>query len=412
MFGLGAFVAMIALVVAAFAPAQENPTLPVPPAPITGGTHKQTGTISVQGTKDKSHVLRSFCVTPDGTILAAVGPHVSYGAAAATKSSGGELQILAAEGKLIRSTPVPFSPQAVGVAPNGTIFLAGEGQIARFDKAGALQITSEAPYLTEIMRDTSKLRTQAEEQLKSQRETYTNIVKQQKEQLKKLSAKDPEMLTRAEKSQLKVMESNIKAYESMAAMFEKKSPDDVVKEIKASIVDFRAAAVSEKDLFLVSRQVRGYGFSVWRMTHDLKEPKQIVSDLAGCCGQMDIQCRNGEVFVAENSRKRVNQYSRDGEQLASWGKAGRGGDDGTFGGCCNPMNLCCSIGSDVFAAESDGLIKHYSSEGKFIGLVGVAKVQPGCKSSIIAATPDGQKFFYFDANKLNIIVLTKEESKK
>jgi hypothetical protein len=154
--------------------------------------------------------------------------------------------------------------------------------------------------------------------------------------------------------------------------------------------------------------MQGYGYGVWRTNDKFGEAKEIVKSLSGCCGQMDVQCRDGDLYVCENSRHRVIRFDRDGKELAHFGKRDREGEGENFGGCCNPMNLCFSKQGNLYVSESNGVVKHFTPAGKYLGIVGVANVQPGCKNSCVAVTADDERLFYIDIEKSQIIVLTRD----
>jgi sugar lactone lactonase YvrE len=153
---------------------------------------------------------------------------------------------------------------------------------------------------------------------------------------------------------------------------------------------------------------KGYGYAVWRADRDFSNPKQIITGLSGCCGQMDIQTANNEVFVAENSRHRVVRYDRDGKQVGSFGKTDREGVGEGFGGCCNPMNLCFAADGALLVSESNGVVKKFTPDGKYETLVGIAEVPAGCKNSAIGISSDGQYVYYIDIQKSNIIQLARD----
>ena len=115
---------------------------------------------------------------------------------------------------------------------------------------------------------------------------------------------------------------------------------------------------------------------------------------------MDVQCRNGELYVCENSRHRVIRFDRDGKEVAHFGKRDRAGEGENFGGCCNPMNLCFSKEGNLYVSESNGVVKHFTPGGKYLGIVGVANVQPGCKNSCVGVTADDSRLFYIDIRKV------------
>lgn len=73
------------------------------------------------------------------------------------------------------------------------------------------------------------------------------------------------------------------------------------------------------------------------------------------------------------------------------------------------MNLCFSKEGNLFVSESNGVVKHFTPAGKYLGIVGVAKVQPGCKNSCVAVSADESRLYYIDIYQSKIIVLTRGE---
>ena len=53
-------------------------------------------------------------------------------------------------------------------------------------------------------------------------------------------------------------------------------------------------------------------------------------------------------------------------------------------------------------------MKLFTLDGKYEGLVAVAKVQPGCKSSTVAVSPDQGRVYYIDVQKSGICVLDRK----
>jgi hypothetical protein len=167
----------------------------------------------------------------------------------------------------------------------------------------------------------------------------------------------------------------------------------------------RSIAVTGDDVFVCCPATAGTGFDIWRTDRDFGTAKKIVTGLRGCCGNMYIQAHDGNVWVAENARKRVIGYDREGNQLAAWGSSDRKAIDG-FGGCCNPM--CIRIGPDgvVYTAESNlGHIKRFSPDGKFLGLVGTVKIVPGCKHVPIGIAANGHRVYMLDLTRSHVIVM-------
>ncbi|MFM7249984.1 MAG: hypothetical protein ACKO5R_08810 [Planctomycetaceae bacterium] len=134
-----------------------------------------------------------------------------------------------------------------------------------------------------------------------------------------------------------------------------------------------------------------------------------MSDLAGCCGQMDVQAVAGRLVIAENSRHRVRLVGFDGEAEAQFGETSRADVTRGFGGCCNPMNTCAAADGSLLTSESNGLVKRYGVDGIFLGVVGVADVQSGCKNSSIGMSADGATLYYLDVHEGCVVVLDRAE---
>lgn len=385
---------------------------------IADATHRQSTVVTVKGQESPNWTLVAFCALADGRLIAAVGPNARYGAVAAdgddsqkASKHGGELQVLDAEGKRITTWPLAFAPQTVNVGPDGSIFVGGSGKLAHFNAEGGLLKCVDSPHVTEALKDTDGIRAQAEEQLKQQ-EAMANQLKPMLEQFekqlaelekKKSEAKIPTVII---DGQIASVKETIKAYEqAMTRPRKQMSIESVMDSIKARLVGIHSLAVSDQDVFVVTASTQGYGYVVWRMTHEFTEPTQIGESLSGCCGQMEIQCHDGCVYAAENSRHRVVRFDRDGKKLGSFGKRDRKAAGAGFGSCCNPMNVRFSSSGDLFTSESNGMVKRFTPDGKFVESVGVAKVRPGCKSSIIALSPDMKRVYYFDSEHSTIVML-------
>ncbi|MFH1266115.1 MAG: hypothetical protein ABIK89_10335, partial [Planctomycetota bacterium] len=171
-------------------------------------------------------------------------------------------------------------------------------------------------------------------------------------------------------------------------------------------------AVTEGDVFVACSATKGYGYDVWRTDLDFGNAKKIVTGLRGCCGQMDIQARDGELFVAENARGQVVRYDRDGNQLAAWGKRDRS-DPKCFGSCCNPMNIRFGPEGEVYTSEASvGGVKRFTPDGEFAGLVGSVGLIPGCKHVAIGVSKDGGRVYVLDITRSHIAVLGQRETAK
>lgn len=158
----------------------------------------------------------------------------------------------------------------------------------------------------------------------------------------------------------------------------------------------------------------------YRFDRDLTNPKLIVEQQYGCCAHIDIEVRNGEVLIAENSRHRVNRFDLDGKYLGTWGGRDRTNIEG-FAACCNPCNTdFCEGDGLLYTCESGvGRVKKYSQDGKYLGLVGYVDTTKFDQGSRLAAqscyipvevNADGSRVYVMDVRAHFIRVLAGEGS--
>lgn len=427
-------------------------------------THKQESVIECCKTADGMK-LEDFCAANDGRVLALVSParatailpakddeeeSLEEAAARSPDQLSGEVRLFDAEGKLVKQWKLDFHGQAINVGPDGSVYVGGAGRLAKYDLKGTLLAQDDAPQAS-VLKDPEKLRDAAAAQLKQEKEMYRQAMESMQQNVKVLEeqanrrkkrlaqpgtsddkrnegdkesgdADDDNDESPAEESdiallatpegQLKLYRSQVKLYANHLKQLEKKTVDDAVKDVIASRMAINAIAVGEQDVYVACRAEKGYGYAIWKTDLKFGNPQQIVSNLVGCCGQMDIQARGDEVWVAENARHRVVKYNREGKQLLAFGKRDREGLGECFSGCCNPMNLCFDTSGDLLVSESNGVVKRFNDEGKYLEAVGTADVRPGCKNSAVGVTPDGRRVFYIDIQKSKVIVLKRAEDKQ
>lgn len=151
----------------------------------------------------------------------------------------------------------------------------------------------------------------------------------------------------------------------------------VIKEVRSTGKNFpmkRPAGIAwtDKDLFVsfASGGKLGTRGIIVRFDHDFGRPKVIATGLLGTCDKLDIDARDGKVYLAENGRHRVSVYDREGTLVGKWGKYDRTKLEG-FSGCCNPRSIGFGPQGSLYTTESRSpdRIKRYSVEGKFLGLV-------------------------------------------
>ncbi len=168
-------------------------------------------------------------------------------------------------------------------------------------------------------------------------------------------------------------------------------------------------SVTGQDVFVSCPVSKGYGYTIYRLNHDLEEAKAVLEDVGGCCGQLDIQSDGTHLIVAENTAFQVGIYDRDGTRLKGFGKRSREDDEG-FGSCCNPMNVRCCANGEILTAESSiGHIKRFSKEGEFLGFVGTASIGGGCKHVAIGFDSSRNWHYMMNVDRSHVAVLVPKD---
>jgi hypothetical protein len=128
---------------------------------------------------------------------------------------------------------------------------------------------------------------------------------------------------------------------------------------------------------------------------------------------MDVQCCDGELWVAHNSRHKVEHYNRDGKKVGAFGKTDRSSADG-FGGCCEPKNLRFTGGDELFACESGPptCVKRFTKEGKFLGVALIAPWDSGCVRVTTDYDASKDRFFVLNSGEHSIHVFAKKTGAK
>ncbi|BBO32076.1 hypothetical protein PLANPX_1688 [Lacipirellula parvula] len=368
-------------------------------------THKQSALININADGLSQASVQCFCLMGDDQLLAGC------------TGNANEIRVFDAEGKFLKSIELPVAPEAINVAKDGTILVAGEGELIRLSKDGEIVTKAESPHAAAIREAKKQVREQTIEQHKQQAdmlpqmlETYDTAIKALKDQIDGL--KDQENAD----EQLATLEETIKSYESAKEQMKKEYgtaeelTEEKIEEMVQAAIQYKlkvASISSDGDaVYVACGMPAGYGYAVWKLNPDFAEGKEIVSGLSGCCGQMDVQANADGVFVAENSRKRVRRFDAEGKSICDWGKASEGVEG--FGSCCNPMNLAFGTNGAVYTAEdTTGRIKRYSNDGKLLSVVGAADVVPGCKKVSIGVDSTGDRVYMLDITKNNVAVLTR-----
>ncbi len=406
-------------------------------------THQQSHLIKVvEGSGVETSSLVSFCCDSKGRILAAVC------------STTGEIRVYKPDGEPIETWKLSVMPEAIAAAPDGTVVVAGEGRLLRLDEHGNPLTDVGAPHVAGGF-DRDKLRASVINQHKASRISFAASIKSfqemrrsilglsksewdeftalelaiektaqnregdltdserkrvrlRRELVAEIRGPIVEEMSKDQLARLKMIEFNLESLSGMMGA-EEMTEDQIEKAINGQItMKSSVASVSATTDYVtvVAYHATGYSFDVWRLNAELEDAECLITGLLGCCGQMDAQCCDDGIYVAENGRHRVTHFGLDGKKKRSWGKTDRHGVVG-FGGCCNPMNVAMGANGSVYTAESEtGRIKRYDAEGKLMNLVGAAELVPGCKKVSIAVSKDGSHVYMLDITRNHIVVMT------
>lgn len=372
-------------------------------------THKQTHVIRPK-IDDEPVKLNTFCLDPAGNILACVGGSEveyvenedgSYETKKTEKTSA--LQVYSPEGELVRQTELTFKPTAVGVAPDGTVFVAGSGKLAKLTGAGEIIEVVDSPWLGDLEALKKEAEEDAKAQLAQMTESMTSQIERIEARIAKIEAKPEDDRSERETKRLETLREQLAAQQEQAKQMEAAySQMFDVESMLENRTRVTALAVNSKDVFVCAGG-KGYGYEVWRMDHAFANPERVVESLSGCCGQCDIQATEEHLVVAANTKFTVDLLDRDGKEVSSFGE--RGGDSG-FGSCCNPMNVRCCGNGDILTAESSiGWIKRFDKDGKLVATIGKARIGGGCKHVPIGFDAKLDRYYMMYEDKSEICVL-------
>ncbi len=305
----------------------------------------EVGVIQV-GDGKNAGALKNFCLNSDGNILACYSPNGG-------QKSGAGIRVYSPKGELLKTIPLEIKAETICVSKDGSIFAAGEGRLLKLDATGKVLASAESPVAKEKVSITKETEDMVKEMVKQSKQSY--------------------------EAQLAQMKKSLEQRRS----------------------DVTGLAVTDQDVFMAVPAPSDFTYRVYRFNHSLQDPKLVVEKLRGCCGQMDIQSHDGNLWIPHNARHQVESHDRDGKQLAKFGNTGRV-KASDFGGCCEPKNLRILANGDVLAAESGPptCIKRFSANGKFMEVIAVANNSRGdCVRVTVEMSPDGKRYYLLDTTR-------------
>jgi hypothetical protein len=315
----------------------------------------------------------------------------------ATDADAKAIKIISPAGEQVGTIEVPFAPEALDIAADGTLYCGGQGQLAKLSADGRVLKVESVP---------DDVAPGATDQPASEPTKPAPMVKQPLEEV------NPPPKAEGAGGESKPAPGAKDATESRKPAPPRRRPKPRPKHISG-------IAVTEGDVFVAF----GSGWSLrstsklYRFDLELNSPQALAEGLRGCCQRCDIKSRDGIVYLAENSAHRVVLYDREGTVLKKWGERGRD-DLKTFGACCNPMNICFDGQGVLYTAESGlGRVKRYTADGEFVDLVGYVGTErfwhgsglaASCSNMAIAVTGDGRRVYVMDYKNNRIRVLDKK----
>ncbi len=400
----------------------------------------------VLGDKSAGNTVETFALGPDGNLYGlmrvptkkrsgGLGAFLAraMGAEPVDDDPGtNEVLVADPDGKVLRRWPVAFRADRINVAADGSVWVGGSGRMITYSAEGKELANAALPHVEVVLANKEEVKAVTEEQHQEAIESNKQMLamyekaiaakeKPAKDGKKAEAAKPPKPADEdAEQvselgyfGQLPVesLKQMAEQMRQQAKELEKSTPE---QRLEKTISSFRsqttvhAINVSADHVYYVARSLKGYGFAVWSVTRDLKAPVKLVDGLGGCCGQCEVRLSGDKLYLADNCKHRVAVYDLKGQLLSNFGKRERAADGGAFGSCCNPMNLCVAASGEIITAESEGLIKSFSPDGKYQQLLGRVDMKNGCKHVPVAITPDGKRLYLLDLTGSRIARLEKK----
>jgi len=358
-------------------------------------THEETAVIHAAEGAARG-ALHNFCLDRQGNVMACVGgirfeyveTEGGLGMEMKTIEEPSEIRIFSPGGELLRTWKLDFKPEAICQRADGTVFVAGDGTVAKLSAAGEVLAKAESPAVAETDDDADDEDEGDDADNDDAEEEDENGEDNGEDQ----SGKDEQKQSKS------ILEALIEALGGPSQEDTAQEMSEQEREwMRQRRREVTGVAATDRDVFIACPMREGYGYAVWRMDHELKNPEQIVENLRGCCGQMDIQARGGNLWVAENARHRVVCYDREGKELSQFGKRDRKSPEG-FGGCCEPKNLRFDAEGVLYAAESGppNVVKRYTPEGEYLGVAVLADFRGGCVRTTVEVSSDGRQIYVLD----------------
>jgi len=395
-----------------------------------------------------------FCVPEGGGLVAVTGMSERYGARSRRGDAGQppvhRVVWFDSVGVEARAVDLDFAATVVGAAPTGGVYVAGDGVVVQLSAAGHELARGTTPQGVKTAAERAEMETALTKKRDAQVAAYERRIEQLRTAITELEAMVTKDAVRAAAEKRENVESadagsagddeaeeteyerrrrearlrttrmqgdrlaaQLRQLEAQARAERQRDSAQLVEQALRKCRQVRAISGCPDGVVLVVSESSGYGYAAWRLDEGLGNPEKLLSNLMGCCGQMDVQVVGGRLAVAANRKHCVELCSFDGATVAKVGTRVTANDAGAgFGSCCNPMNICQAPDGSLLTSESNGVVKRFGADGEFVEVVGKADVRSGCKNSAIAIEPDGGRLYYMDSARGKVLVLTKAEGRR
>jgi len=293
------------------------PAVPAEPEePAEDGTHTEVA--SLGGTPELSFgQLSNLCMAPNGDLLAC-------------DAKSQEVKVLSQQGKLIATWKLEFAPYAIHACKDGTVYVAGEGALAKLDRKGKVLKALDGEGVEYLKGRASGLTA-------SEKDVFVALGSAG-------TLKSVSVLVRFDRelNEAKPIASGLRGCCRRLDLLAHDGTLHVAENAKHRVVQY------DRDGKILSK---------WG-----KRSRTDIDGFGSCCNPMNLCLgSDGVLYTAESGLGRIKRYSLDGKYLGLVGYVGtdRFSKAGKFAISCSSIALAVSgDGSRVFVQDfKNGIIR-------------------------------------------------------
>lgn len=381
-------------------------------------TYHQINSFPIRETEEQIPV-HSYCVDSDGNLLIGMGgDHTTYEMKDGVRVSNshsfpGEIRIFTPGGELLTTLSPGIVPHALAVAPDGSIYAAGNEQAVRLSPEGKVELTRTLEIIPNREKLLAECQKKAKAILEKQSTQYSELIKTASSLVEALSSNAKEERSKFQQKHLDQARKQLEFYKEQEKISTVSNPEakENMEEMtmyffnrKTEIMDI---TLSETDLFLSTVSQTGNGLSIWRLNHQLAEPVEIISNLTLNCGPLYLQSQGSDFWVFQNSRDCVARFNRTGERTDP-PVPGLSSKDKEQAGCRYEEFIQVSGQGNLLVLNFfNGRIMEFKPRGKATGFLGKADHSEKCLHSQFRLTRDGKQIYHINLVNNLVSVLEK-----